>query len=157
MFIAPLQPQQQLFSGAGLKNETRASSLLLRHQQTGLHPPHTPCMDISRPLAVTPKFISPFNWISWRRVRQRGGPAGAAGVPGAWQGSHGTEEEEGEEEGWDGVAVAGCCLLHPPTHPPTVGSMALLAGRAANALFLVSNFSEPESRFHFIARENGWA
>lgn len=36
--------------------------------------------------------------------------AGAAGVPGAWQDSRGAEEE-----GWDRVAVAGSCLLHP-TH-----------------------------------------
>lgn len=67
-------------------------------------------MDISQTLAVTLKFISPFNWISRRRVKHREGTSRAVGSLAPIQAA---------AKVWDRVAVAGGCLLHPKTHPHT--------------------------------------
>lgn len=74
--------------------------------------------------------------------------AGAAGVPGAWQ-----DGRSAEEEGWDRVAVAGSCLVHPPH---TVGSVLRRPGEQQTLRFWC-RFSASASRFHFIALKNVWA
>lgn len=61
-------------------------------------------------------------------MRHRAGTARAVGVPGTRWGGHGTADEEG----WDGVAVAGCCLVHPPTHPHTLRRLSGSAGRESS-------------------------
>lgn len=111
MFIVLLQMQQQLFSGARLKKRPEPIVYFFNTSRLAFPPPLH--MDISQSLAVTLKFISLFNCISWRRVRHRAGPAGAAGFPRACQGSH----SAANEQDWDAVAAAGCSLcthLHTP-------------------------------------------
>ena len=107
-----------------------------------------PCTDASQPLAVTPKFISPFNWISRKRVRHRVGMSRAAGVPGTHQG--------GSRRGGLGRGCCGRVLPCAPTNLPAHTPRAPLAGRAEMPYFWCQ-ISANTSRFHFIALKNGWA
>lgn len=120
-FIVPLQLRQQLFSGAGLK--TRPEPVLCC-SSTSRQDFSTPSSmhRHAQPVAVTPKFISPFNWISWRRARRRGGMARAVGVPGAWWDNDSAEKDRvGTGLLWQGPALC-------RTHQTWCGLGALLAG-----------------------------
>lgn len=130
-FIVPLQLRQQLFTGAGLK--TRPEPVLCCSSTSSQAFPTPSSMHRhAQPVAATPKFISPFNWISWRRARRGGeGP----GLQGCLVGQAGCR-------GGDRVAVAGSCLLHPPH---TEQARSSTGWESSKALFLVSIFSERRS------------
>lgn len=61
------------------------------------------------------------------REAQSGDSQGCRGPCTHW-GGHGTADEEG----WGGVAVAGCCLVHPPTHPHTLRRLSGSTGRESS-------------------------